>query len=243
MHKAIGTYLAGATLLGVFQVLESQFWNDTQTTPAKQSASEINGRSGLAQLGTAAVSEPVTVVVTLPPARSLPKPHATPKPSDRVSLARTLQSELQRVGCYAGEINGDWNPSTRNAMKDFTVYVNARLPVDKPDMFLLSLIQGHEGKACDGSCPPGQSLRDGQCIQDALIAVAKKPAKAAPLITQTVSRPAQTTGSVELNADSNQPLVAPQPAKSPSHQVRVRNATGQQRVRSFGSSIFATSHY
>ncbi|HEY7084817.1 MAG TPA: putative peptidoglycan binding domain-containing protein, partial [Hyphomicrobiaceae bacterium] len=46
-------------------------------------------------------------------------------PRDRDSLARELQKELRRVGCYEGELNGVWTPATRRAMKTFTDRVNA----------------------------------------------------------------------------------------------------------------------
>jgi hypothetical protein len=163
--------------------------------------------------------------------------------TDRASLTRTLQSELRRVGCYDGYINGDWTTSTRNAMKAFTDYVNARLPVDKPDIVLLSLIQGYEGKACRGSCPTGQDLRDGHCIPNALIVHAKKPENVAPLIAQTSSRPTRATALADFNTDSNQPSVTPQPVSPAPQNLRVRNAAGRppepQRLRSFGPSIFS----
>lgn len=96
------------------------------------------------------------VVVTLPPRTSGPVPpspaSAAPRPSatpgDRVSLARQLQIELRRVGCYAGEINGAWTTPTRAAMKTFTDKVNALLPIDKPDYILLALVQGHRQRVC-----------------------------------------------------------------------------------------------
>jgi hypothetical protein len=44
-------------------------------------------------------------------------PKAAPIPTDRATLARELQHELRRVGCYDGALNGVWTTSTRNAMK------------------------------------------------------------------------------------------------------------------------------
>jgi len=162
--------------------------------------------------------------------------------TDRASLTSTLQGELKRVGCYDGYINGDWSTLTRNAMKAFTDYVNARLPVDKPDIVLLSLIQGYEGKACRGSCPTGQDLKDGHCIPNALIFHAKKPENVAPLIAQTSSRPTQAVALADFNTDSNQASVTPQPVSPAPQNLRVRNPAGRpsqpQRVRSFGPSIF-----
>jgi hypothetical protein len=95
--------------------------------------------------------EPTPVYVV--PQRS-PEPKPAPAaarhidPADQVSLARALQRELKRVGCYGGEITGRWTASSRTAMKAFTERVNASLPVDKPDPVLLSLVQGHRETAC-----------------------------------------------------------------------------------------------
>lgn len=69
-------------------------------------------------------------------------------PTDRTALARALQRELRRVGCYNGEITGVWTTSSRMAMKTFNERVNATLPVDTPDPVLLSLVQGHRERAC-----------------------------------------------------------------------------------------------
>ncbi len=102
-------------------------------------------------------------------------------PNDRASLARALQRELQRVGCYDGEISGNWSTSTRMAMKAFTDRVNASLPTDAPDYILLSLVQRHEGRACGTGCPTGQLQSDeGRCVPSAVLAKASpKPAGSA----------------------------------------------------------------
>jgi hypothetical protein len=64
------------------------------------------------------------------------------------AIVRNLQSELRRVGCYNGRIDGDWGPASRFAMATFTRSVNAALPTDKPDHVLLALVQRHAGSAC-----------------------------------------------------------------------------------------------
>jgi peptidoglycan hydrolase-like protein with peptidoglycan-binding domain len=103
-----------------------------------------------------AASAQAPVVVTVPARPTQPTaPPTQRQPSmgaalfqDPTALARQLQSELKRVGCYDGEISGVWTPRTREAMKAFTTRVNATLPVDKPDHILLALLQGHHGVAC-----------------------------------------------------------------------------------------------
>ena len=119
--------------------------------------------------------------------------------TDRSQLARELQRELRRVGCYEGEINGGWTTSTKRAMKSFTERVNASLPVEEPDVVLLSLLKGHADRAC-GSCPAGESVADGgRCIPSAVVSSQKKlpqaaassPAAASPAISgwSTTSAP------------------------------------------------------
>jgi hypothetical protein len=92
-------------------------------------------------------------------------------PNSSEAIARELQRELKRVGCYAGYLNGGWTRSTREAMKAFSDRVNAKLPTDKPDSILLALVQGHPEKVCGVPCPSGQSLSHAQqCTPDALLA-------------------------------------------------------------------------
>jgi len=91
------------------------------------------------------------------------------RPGDRTGIARELQRELKRVGCYGGEVNGTWTPATRKAAKSFTERVNAALP-DEPDLVLLTLVQAQQGEVCGAGCPAGQALAaDGRCLPSAML--------------------------------------------------------------------------
>jgi hypothetical protein len=118
-----------------------------------------------------ALIEPTVVTVVKHPveqAAALSQPVGA---RNRDAIARQLQQGLRRVGCYEGELNGVWTRSTRQAMKAFTDRVNAKLPVDKPDDILLSLVQGYPNKVCGTPCPSGQSLnRTQECTPNALMA-------------------------------------------------------------------------
>jgi len=135
-----------------------------------------------------------TVVVT-------PAPTAYPRltssnPADEASrykLIRDLQRELRRVGCYEGEIDGDWGPMSKRAITTFTARVNASLPTDKPDYILLTLVQRHDQPVCGVNCPSGQSLAgNGRCVPSTIIAQATrhKLGKSAPAdsLAATASR-------------------------------------------------------
>ena len=110
-------------------------------------------------------------------------------PEDRDALARELQRELRRVGCYNGEISGAWTPSTRLAMQAFVERVNAALPVNKPDPVLLSLVQGHRELACSVACPEGQTATgSGACVPSAVLA--KAAAETPPDAKSDADKPA-----------------------------------------------------
>jgi peptidoglycan hydrolase-like protein with peptidoglycan-binding domain len=132
------------------------------------------------------------VVVTLPsnPRPTTPQQVATVNPHDKAALARELQSELKRAGCYHGEINGVWTGSTRQAMKAFMGRVNAALPTDLPDSILLTLVRSYPKKVCGEPCPEGQRLADGdRCLLMALVAQPKAPQQGAPgLITDWTTK-------------------------------------------------------
>ena len=140
-------------------------------------------------------------------------------------LARTLQIELQRVGCYDREINGIWTTSSRMAMQMFLERVNAALPFDEPNVILLSLVQAHNGAACRKPCPVGQTHRE-SCLSERFVAAKFKPqddtsATLNPLVT----------GSLVANASPQPvPQSAPAPMRAPAN-VRTTAAVPPKFVR------------
>ena len=96
-------------------------------------------------------------------------------PTDRYELTRALQTELKRVGCYFGEVDGDWGPGSKRAMSGFTEQVNASLPVENPDHILLKIVQRYEGRACGATCRGSETkTEDGRCVPTAVIAAADR---------------------------------------------------------------------
>lgn len=96
------------------------------------------------------------------------------KPADgaqKALLARDIQRELQRVGCYLGAIDGLWGPGSQRAVTAFMERVNAILPVDEPDVFMLSLLTAESNAVCGTTCPHGQVLSaGGRCLPTTLLA-------------------------------------------------------------------------
>ena len=187
--------------------------------------------------------EPVyTVPARAPePAPAPPASMATARPidpTDRAALARALQRELKRVGCYNGEITGVWTTSSRMAMKTFNERVNAALPVDNPDPVLLSLVQGRRERACSAGCPAGQTPAEGGACAPAVAAAkagrapetksdAERPAEALPTAGATVA--AGTAAAVALAApgSAKTDTKGPAPASKAAAPGTVRSAAGE----------------
>jgi hypothetical protein len=107
-------------------------------------------------------SAPVSQTIYIPTRRTATLPTATV--FSGWDLVRQLQHELTRVGCYEGDINGIWTPSTRRAMEALIGQLNAKLPTAHPEPAHLALVQGEHERNC-GQCPAGDKKQSGRkCI-------------------------------------------------------------------------------
>ncbi|MEZ5817162.1 MAG: peptidoglycan-binding domain-containing protein [Hyphomicrobiaceae bacterium] len=173
------------------QVLAARIGSEPGIPPRRDETARLR----VAQSTTNATRDPVRPAVR-PQANGLPRGDgptgaATDKRSAETRLAESIQKELKRVGCYAGDLDGDWGPETRRAMKAFNDRVNATLPTDQPDYILLTLLQGHSAKACGAVCPQGQALSDGgKCLPHSVIAEERRRLAASNTATTTASQDA-----------------------------------------------------
>jgi hypothetical protein len=143
------------------------------------------------------------------------------------SLVAAIQRELTRVGCYAGESDGSWTSRTKVAMRAFNESVHVNLGTDQPDYILLTLLQGHNGKACSRPC--NSAINAGtQCIDKAIEArrvppVAPKTRQAAaglpPGQTSSAARALAPVAPTWTTATSRPPVTAP-----PAHETEQQQA-------------------
>jgi len=159
-----------------------------------------------------------TVVVVPPRASAAQAPAAggvVLKAADRAGLARELQKELKRVGCYEGDVTGAWTAPARQAMRRFTERVNAKLPVDEPDLVLLKLVQGQAERVC--ACGTGPAGTSGTCAG----AVAQLKASPGPAPEETTQQAtpliigAAATAAALSRSEPSAPTSATTPASTP----------------------------
>jgi hypothetical protein len=63
-------------------------------------------------------------------------------------LARDLQQELKRVGCYNGAIDGDWGDGSRRALERFARVKDIRVKTDEPTRRALKAVEDAERRVC-----------------------------------------------------------------------------------------------
>ena len=76
---------------------------------------------------------------------------------DPVALARALQSELKRVGCYEGEAEGTWGTKAQGALEQFLRLSKADIPPGPPSKAALQAVSGHK----EHVCPQPDSRKEG----------------------------------------------------------------------------------
>jgi hypothetical protein len=85
------------------------------------------------------------------PAASVPPPaQVTPAPvaDAGVRLVQQIQTELLRLGCYVGAVDGRWSSETQQAMQALGERVRILRPVDTPDYIMLALARSQVSHVC-----------------------------------------------------------------------------------------------
>ncbi|PYE92691.1 hypothetical protein C8J35_1214 [Rhizobium sp. PP-F2F-G38] len=109
------------------------------------------------------------------------------------TLVRRVQSELARLKCEPGQIDGRWGEGSRKALRRFAVAYSQDAAGNGPSVELLVKLEGQTSLNCPAICVAGEVLKDGSCHRVAPAATAA-PAEAqspvaAPSPLKTSVRP------------------------------------------------------
>jgi len=99
---------------------------------------------------------PVENVVSAPPP-------AAPA-ADPAAVARDLQTELRRVGCDPGAINGVWSPSSQQALEQFNRRAGTKLEAKTASLDALDAVKVQRGRICPLTCGSGQRADGERCV-------------------------------------------------------------------------------
>ena len=82
---------------------------------------------------------------------------------DTHALALSLQSELKRVGCFNGAVNGEFNDATRAAEHAFVKLTSINLP-DALSFEAIKAVRKFDKRVCPVVCPSGERAEGDRCI-------------------------------------------------------------------------------
>jgi uncharacterized caspase-like protein len=85
-----------------------------------------------------------------------------PAPGD---VPRLLQSELHRVGCHTGAVNGDWNVAAQRALDLFNKYAGTKLDVRIASVDTLDAIKSRTSRVCPLACDHGFKIDGDHCVK------------------------------------------------------------------------------
>jgi chemotaxis protein histidine kinase CheA len=126
---------------------------------AEADAAEKKAVDDVAQKGAVTTKaqepNPPRQVASLPPETAAANPE--PSPQD---LARLIQSELTRVGCFAGSIDGKWGAASRRSLDMFNKRAGTKFDVKLASIDMLNAIRERTSRICPLICEHGYKASD-----------------------------------------------------------------------------------
>jgi TPR repeat len=93
---------------------------------------------------------------------------------DPRELARALQFELKRVGCFDGVVNGEFDDATKAAWRNFAKHASITQP-DDLSSDTIKAVRGIDKRICPLACPKGERADGERCVATAPPAEARPP--------------------------------------------------------------------
>jgi uncharacterized caspase-like protein len=95
----------------------------------------------------------------------LSAPAAKPEQQPTTDLPRALQSELRRVGCNTGAVDGNWNAASQRALDLFNKHTGMKLEVKTASADALDAVKGKAGRICPLVCEFGFKVDGDRCVK------------------------------------------------------------------------------
>jgi uncharacterized caspase-like protein len=102
------------------------------------------------------------VAALAPPGQADAAKSDRPAPQD---IPKLLQTELRRVGCKTGDIDGEWNTSARHALSLFNDNAGTKLDVKVASIDALEAVKTRTGRVCPLDCERGTRASGDRCVK------------------------------------------------------------------------------
>jgi hypothetical protein len=85
--------------------------------------------------------------------------------SPQADLARSLQSELRRVGCLTASTEGDWNAASQRSLTQFNRYAGTKFDTKTASIDALDAVKQRQSRVCPLSCEHGFKADGDHCTK------------------------------------------------------------------------------
>jgi uncharacterized caspase-like protein len=102
-------------------------------------------------------------IASLAPGQGNPDAAKSDRPLQ--DIPRLLQTELRRVGCKTGEVDGEWNASARQALSSFNDNAGTRFDVKLASLDALDAVRARPGRVCPLDCERGYRANGDRCVK------------------------------------------------------------------------------
>lgn len=164
-QKAEETAAASTPPAPVPEKPDSPHVAEDSNTPQNELAE--NPVAGGNKTGDRAGSEPILLAVANPDVPVQPEPEEPPAPVlSKRDIARSMQTELNRLGCDAGTEDGIWGRNSRRALELLSEHSPETNVVSlEPAIDLLRNLENLDGRVCPLVCKATEDLQDGACVR------------------------------------------------------------------------------
>lgn len=92
---------------------------------------------------------------------------AEPRPTDiaKADIARSVQGELSRVGCFTGAVDGQWNAASQRSLALFNRHAGTTFDAKLASLDALDAIKLKPARVCPLICDHGYKANGDQCVR------------------------------------------------------------------------------
>jgi len=101
---------------------------------------------------------------------ALPNPQAPVPPPSPAELAKSVQSELRRVGCLTGSASGEWDAASRRSLELFNQSAGTKFDTKTASADALDAIKLKAARVCPLICGSGVKRDGDRCVKIACAA-------------------------------------------------------------------------
>nr|WP_316398753.1 hypothetical protein [Bradyrhizobium sp. 33ap4] len=96
---------------------------------------------------------------------ALPSPQAPVQSTAPTELAKSLQTELRRVGCFTGSADGEWDTASRRSLERFNQNAGTRFDAKAASADALDAIKLKTARVCPLICGSGLRRDGDRCVK------------------------------------------------------------------------------